>query len=217
MQTSNNIYWFALAALVLVCTPGPNMVYCLSRTLCQGRSAGLISLAGVLAAYGVHLLATALGLTALLVNSPAAIEAIKRSGAGCRLWMAWRMLRPRGAAAEASRSLQPAPTLALFGMGFVINLLNPNALLFYLALLPQFLRPDQGALMTQSLQLGAVQVAINAAVMGLLVCAVSRLQPGQSAQGKAWQGARRYLLGGVFAAMAAWLLLARLSGLAGLA
>lgn len=65
MLQSNELAWFALAALVLVLTPGPNMIYCVSRTLCQGRAAGLVSLAGVLLGFVAHLLAAALGLTAL--------------------------------------------------------------------------------------------------------------------------------------------------------
>ena len=210
MLTSNEIFWFALAALVLGLTPGPNMAYCVSRTLYQGRVAGLVSLAGILAAYGVHVMATALGLSAVLLASPAAFEVIKFAGAAYLLYLAWLLLRPGAAASLALRGLKPARTSALFCMGFLINLLNPKAVLFYVALLPQFLRPDRGALLTQSLQLGAVQVAMSGLVMGLLVCFVSCLQPLLKSQGGHWRYIPRYLMGGVFAALALRLLTMRM-------
>ena len=208
MLTSNEIFWFALAALVLGLTPGPNMAYCLSRTLCQGRVAGLVSLAGILTAYGVHVMATALGLSAVLLAFPATFDAIKFAGAAYMLYLAWLVLRPGAAASLALRRLKPARTSALFCMGFFINLLNPKAVLFYVALLPQFLRPDRidadghGTLLFQSLQLGAVQVTMSGLVMGLLVCAVSRLQPVLDLHRGIWQSVTRYLMGGVFAALA---------------
>lgn len=206
MLASNEIFWFALAALVLGFTPGPNMAYCLSRTLCQGRLAGLISLSGVLAAYVVHVLATALGLTALLHTAPAVFDAIRFAGAAYLLWLAWVVLRPRTTLALRLRAVKPAPVAALFCMGFLTNLLNPKAILFYVALFPQFLRPERGSLILQSLQLGAVQIAASGAVMGLLVCGVSRLQPVFGTLHGAWQDVPRYLMAGVFAALALRLL-----------
>ena len=215
MLTLSEIYWFALAALVLGLTPGPNMAYCLSRTECHGRMAGLISLAGILAAYGVHVLATALGLSAVLIASPAAFDALKFAGAAYLLYFAWLVLRPCAAATLALRGLSPvripARTSSLFCVGFFINLLNPKAVLFYVALLPQFLRPDRGhsALVVQSIQLGAVQVAMSGLVMGLLVCGTSRLQPVLGAPGSLLQNMTRYLMGGVFAILAVRLLTMR--------
>ena len=76
MLTFTELGWFALAALILVLTPGPNMIYCISRTLVQGRRAGLLSLAGVLLGFVVHLMAAALGLTALLMAVPYKIHTV---------------------------------------------------------------------------------------------------------------------------------------------
>ena len=211
MLTSNEIFWFALAALVLGFTPGPNMAYCLSRTVCQGRLAGLVSLAGVLAAYGVHVMATALGLTAVLLTSPSMFDTVKIAGAAFLLWLAWCVLRPVAVAKLVVRGLRPAPVSRLFCMGFLINLLNPKAVLFYVALLPQFLRPDRGGLVMQSLQLGAVQIAMSGAVMGLLVCGIARLQPALSTHGATWQKVTRYVMSGVFAALALRLLTTRIA------
>lgn len=198
------IYWFVLAALALGFTPGPNMAYCLSRALCQGRMAGLISLCGVLAAHGVYALATALGLTALVLTAPAALNAIRFAGAAYLLWLAWKLLRPIAAVKLSLQGAKPWTVSALFRMGFVINLLNPKTLLFYTALFPQFLKPEQGALVVQSLQLGAVQIAASGAVMGLLVCCVARLKEAlvRSGPRSDWQNAPRYFLGSVFVVLA---------------
>ena len=98
MFTPHELLLFAVAALLLVLTPGPNMVYCVSRSLTQGPRAGLLSLAGVVLGFVVHLLAAVLGLTALLLAVPMAFDAIRIAGALYLLWMAWQAVRPGGAA-----------------------------------------------------------------------------------------------------------------------
>src|SRR5688500_14067481 len=87
MVPLNDLGWFALATLAMALTPGPNMIYCVSRTLSQGRAAGMVSLAGVLLAFIVHLLAAAFGLTALLLAVPLAFGVIKAIGAAYLLWL----------------------------------------------------------------------------------------------------------------------------------
>ncbi len=87
MLHTSELFWFAIATLVMVLTPGPNMIYCVSRTLCQGRSAGLVSLAGVQLGLVVHIVAAAAGLTALLLAVPFAFNAIKIAGAVYLLWL----------------------------------------------------------------------------------------------------------------------------------
>ena len=81
MLNWHELAFFSLACLILVLTPGPNMLYCVSRALCQGRAAGLISLSGVLLGFVVHLMAAALGLTAMLMAVPFAFDAIRLAGA----------------------------------------------------------------------------------------------------------------------------------------
>ncbi|HOP89041.1 MAG TPA: LysE family transporter, partial [Ottowia sp.] len=93
MFTLNELLLFAAAALVLVLTPGPNMVYCVSRSLTQGPRAGLLSLAGVVLGFLMHLFAAALGLTALLLAVPMTFDVIRIAGALYLLWMAWQAVR----------------------------------------------------------------------------------------------------------------------------
>jgi threonine/homoserine/homoserine lactone efflux protein len=192
---------FALAALVLVLTPGPNMIYCISRTLSQGRGAGLLSLAGVLLGFLVHLLAAAFGLTALLMAVPMAFGLIKMAGAAYLLWLAWQSVRPGGAGPFQPRELPADPPGRLFRMGLVTNLLNPKVAMFYLSFFPQFLRPEEGSVLLQSLQLGAVQIAVSGGVNALLILGAAGITAFLS-RSRGWLAAQRYLMGAVLAGLA---------------
>ena len=160
---------FTLASLVLVLTPGPNMVYCVSRSLTQGPRAGMVSLAGVVMGFCVHLMAAALGLTALLAAVPLAFDVIRYAGAAYLLWMAWQAVKPGGTAPFEARNLPHDRPRTLFLMGFMTNLLNPKVAMFYLSFFPQFLHPERGHLLLQSLTLGSVQIATSAVVNALLI------------------------------------------------
>lgn len=201
MLTVEELLLFALAALVLVLTPGPNMVYCVSRSLTQGRAAGLLSLAGVVLGFVAHLLAAALGLTALLMAVPMAFDAIKLLGALYLLWLAWQAVRPGAAAPFQPRALAHDPPHKLFLMGFLTNLLNPKVALFYLSFFPQFLHPERGGLLGQALSLGAVQIAVSFTVNALLVCGAAGIAAFLN-RSERWLQAQRYLMGTVLGLLA---------------
>lgn len=201
MLTLTDLGWFALATLVLVLTPGPNMIYCISRTLCQGRGAGLLSLAGVLLGFVVHLLAAAFGLTALLMAVPLAFDAIRLAGAAYLLWLAWQAVKPGGVAPFQARELPVDGPSKLFRMGFVTNLLNPKVAMFYLSFFPQFLHPERGDVLTQSLALGAVQMTVSGTVNALLVMGAAGITA-WLARSRRWLRAQRYLMGTVLGALA---------------
>lgn len=192
---------FALAALLLVLTPGPNMVYCVSRSLTQGPRAGLLSLVGVVLGFLVHLLAAALGLTALLLAVPMAFDAIRVAGAAYLLWLAWQAVKPGGAAPFEPRALPPAGRRRLLAMGFMTNLLNPKVAMFYLSFFPQFLHPERGHWLLQCLLLGAVQIAVSAAVNALLVLFAGRVTLFLNRSPR-WIAAQRWLMGSVLALLA---------------
>lgn len=201
MLTLTDLGWFALATLVLVLTPGPNMIYCISRTLCQGRGAGLLSLAGVLLGFVVHLLAAAFGLTALLMAVPLAFDAIRLAGAAYLLWLAWQAVKPGGVAPFQARELPVDGPSKLFRMGFVTNLLNPKVAMFYLSFFPQFLHPERGDVLAQSLALGAVQMTVSGTVNALLVMGAAGITA-WLARSRRWLRAQRYLMGTVLGALA---------------
>jgi threonine/homoserine/homoserine lactone efflux protein len=201
MLTSQEIAWFALVALALVLTPGPNMIYCISRTLCQGRGAGMVSLGGVALGFVVHLLAASFGLTAVLLAVPMAFTAIKVAGALYLLWLAWQAVKPGGLSPFETRELPHDPPRKLFLMGFMTNLLNPKVAMFYLSFFPQFLHPERGDLLLQSLSLGAVQIAVSVGVNTLLILFAAGLSVFLT-RSLGWMRVQRYVMGTVLGLLA---------------
>lgn len=206
MPSLDNLLLFAFASLLLVLTPGPNLLYLISRTLAQGRAAGLVSMAGTTTGFIVHILAASLGLSAVFVAVPVAYDALRWAGAGYLLWLAWDSVRSGadGGAGGlfAPRALPKAAPANLFRMGLLTSILNPKVALFYLALFPQFVEPARGSVLTQSLALGLVQIVI--AVIGdtLFILAAARVSS-WLADRPLWASAQRWLLASVFAGIAA--------------
>jgi hypothetical protein len=138
MPTLQTWALFAGAALLMALTPGPNMVYLVSRSLCQGARAGLVSWAGVVLGFTVHMLSAVLGLTALFMAVPLGYEALKIVGALYLLWLAWQAVRPGARSPLQPRELAAQAPRRLFTMGLLTSILNPKVALFYLSVLPQF-------------------------------------------------------------------------------
>ncbi|MGM3224947.1 LysE family translocator [Dickeya zeae] len=191
---------FAAIALGLVLTPGPNMIYLLSRTVCQGRRAGLVSLSGVALGFLFYMTAAALGITAIVMAVPLAYDALRIAGALYLLWLAWQAVRG-GASPFQLRQLKPDSNRRLFVMGLVTNLLNPKAAVLYLSLLPQFIRPEQGNVLGQSLTLGVTQILISMTVNASLVMVAGYIAA-FLAERPLWQRVQRWLMGTVLAALA---------------
>jgi len=191
----------AAFALGLVLTPGPNMIYLVSRSVTQGRRAGMISLGGVAAGFLVYVAAATAGLTAVFTLVPALYTAIKLAGAGYLLWLAWQTLRPGGTAAFAPKDLPADPPRRLFTMGVVTNLLNPKIAILYVSLLPQFADPERGGMAVQILLLGLLQIAIALTVNCLIVLGAGGIAA-FLARRPGWQRVQRYLMGSVLAALA---------------
>ncbi|RZJ27073.1 MAG: LysE family translocator [Haliea sp.] len=205
MLTPQELAWFALVALALVLTPGPNMIYCISRTLCQGRGAGMISLGGVALGFVVHLLGAAFGLSALLLAAPVAFTAIKVAGALYLLWLAWQAVKPGGLSPFETRTLPHDPPRKLFLMGFMTNLLNPKVAMFYLSFFPQFLHPERGQVLLQSLSLGAVQIAVSMAINTVIIFFAAGLAVFLN-RNITWMRVQRYVMGTVLGLLALRLL-----------
>jgi threonine/homoserine/homoserine lactone efflux protein len=192
---------FVAACIVLVVTPGPNMLYLLSRAICQGRLAGLVSLAGVVVGFIVHMLCAAVGLSALLVAVPVAFDAVKFAGALYLLWMAWDTVRPGARSPLEPRALPAESSQALFVKGLLTNLLNPKVAMFYLALFPQFVDPARGSVLLQSVALGGVQIAISILFDVWMITAAAAIAR-WFAHHPAWMVAQRWVMGGVLAVLA---------------
>jgi threonine/homoserine/homoserine lactone efflux protein len=200
MPATSSLFAFALVAFGLVITPGPNMMYLVSRSICQGRAAGLVSLAGVGLGFLVYMVAAALGITALLFAVPFAYDVLRLAGAVYLLHLAWQALKPGGRSAFQVRELPADSNRRLIAMGFLTNLLNPKAAMLYLSLLPQFIDPARGSVLTQSLVLGSMQIVISLSVNALIASAAGTIATFLSVR-PAWMVVQRWLMGTVLAGL----------------
>ncbi|MEO3859398.1 LysE family translocator [Acrocarpospora sp. B8E8] len=162
-----------MATLALLIVPGPAVVYIVTRSVAQGRTAGLVSVLGVHAGSVVHVVAAALGLSALLATSATAFMVVKYLGAAYLIWLGIRKLlsRPGPEAAEPD----VVSSSRLFGEGFVVNVLNPKTAIFFLAFLPQFADPAAGPLAPQIVLLGAIWIVLGMASDGTYVLIAASL------------------------------------------
>jgi threonine/homoserine/homoserine lactone efflux protein len=184
----------------MVLTPGPNMMYLVSRSICQGRRAGLVSLGGVGLGFLVYMLAAAFGITALLFAVPLAYDGLRLAGAAYLLYLAWGALKPGGRSPFQVRDLPVDSNRRLFAMGFLTNLLNPKAAMMYLSLLPQFIDPARGNVLTQSLALGSLQIIISLSLNALIASAAGTIATFLGSR-PAWMLVQRYVMGTALAGL----------------
>lgn len=201
MVTAGQVAGFALVALGMVCTPGPNMLYLVSRSITQGRAAGFVSLLGVASGFVLYLLAAALGITAIFLAVPLGYEVLKYAGAAYLLWLAWQAVRPGANPIFAPRSLAHDGPLRLYGMGLLTNLLNPKIAVLYLSLLPQFIVTSRGHLFGQSVILGLTQIAVSLTVNSVIVWSAGGLAAWLRRR-PAWIVVQRWLMATVLGALA---------------
>jgi threonine/homoserine/homoserine lactone efflux protein len=198
----------AAVALGMVLTPGPNMIYLVSRSVAQGRRAGLVSLLGVAGGFTVYLVAVVAGITAVFAVVPAAYTVIKLAGAAYLLWLAWCAVRPGGGSVFAPRELAADRPARLFAMGLVTSLLNPKLAVLYVSLLPQFVDPARGNVAGQSLVLGLTQIAVALTGNGMFVLMAGSVAAFLGGR-PAWVRVQRHLMGTVLGGLAVHLALDR--------
>lgn len=153
---------FLAAALVLAICPGPGVMYVLARTLSGGHREGVSSCLGTFVGGLAHVLAAALGISAILATSAAAFTLLKYAGAIYLIWIGIRIIQTRHTSLDDTRS--SASSLHVFRQGVLTELLNPKTALFFLSFLPQFVSPAIGHVVLQLLLLGVVSVALNTTV-----------------------------------------------------
>jgi threonine/homoserine/homoserine lactone efflux protein len=168
MVDAHNLIGFSLVVLGMAVTPGPNMMYVVSRSISQGRLSGLISVSGVALGFLCYMLAAAFGITAIMFAVPFAYDALRLIGAGYLLYLAWQAVKPGGASPFAIKDLPVDGPAKLFSMGFLTSILNPKIAMLYLSLLPQFIDAKAGNILDQSLVLGSTQIFISVSVNALV-------------------------------------------------
>ncbi len=188
---------FAVAAIALLLTPGPAVLYIVARSVEQGRVAGLVSVCGITSGTLVHVLAAALGLSALLASSALAFSAVKYAGAAYLVVIGVRRLLQPAAAPGSPTRLATRSLWRLYRDGFLVNLLNPKTALFFLAFLPQFVEPARGGAAFQAAFLGLLFATMGFTSDGLYALAAGAAGRWIKHNRRVlrWE---RYVTGGVF-------------------
>lgn len=170
MESSS--YWllFLSAAIAINITPGPDMIYILSRTIAQGRKIGIASSFGVCSGALVHIFAAAFGLSAILLTSAIAFVVVKYLGAAYLIYLGLQALRSKGVSFDIPVEKQVQSTFwKAFRQGALIDILNPKVAIFFMAFLPQFVRPELGHASAQILILGFLVNLVGVVIESFLV------------------------------------------------
>ncbi|WMJ65182.1 LysE family translocator [Klebsiella variicola] len=192
---------FAAVALGLVLTPGPNMMYLTSRSICQGKRAGFISLAGVAVGFFFYMLCAAFGITALVFAVPYAYDALRLCGVAYLLYLAWQAIKPGGRPIFAVRDLPADSGRKLFLMGFLTSLANPKVAILYLSPAAAVYHPRTRQRAQSVVNIRLYPVIISVAVNGMIILLAGQValflgrRPG-------WQQFQRWLMATVLAGMA---------------
>lgn len=195
------------AVVVLALMPGTDNIYILTRTLSQGRRAGLLAALGIALALTVHVTAVTLGLSQLFLNAPTLYEAVKWAGIGYLTFLAWRAFRSAGSAAwDAAGGAAPMRAARIVAQAFTLALLNPKLAIFFIAFLPQFADPAAGSMTAQLFTLGLCFALVSLALFTAIIFCVAPLGNWlrRHPAFPAWQAR---LSGTVLGGMALWLAL----------
>jgi threonine/homoserine/homoserine lactone efflux protein len=166
--------FFLAAALVLAATPGPGIFYVLARSLAGGRREGLLSCYGTFVGGLFHVVAAALGVSAILAASATAFHTVKYAGAAYLVWLGIRMIRARDAEMPVHAD---QPSRHAFRQGILTEVLNPKTALFFLSFIPQFVVPGRGHVFLQFAILGSLSVILNTSADLLVILLASPLEP----------------------------------------
>jgi threonine/homoserine/homoserine lactone efflux protein len=194
---ATSIGLFAVAATLLLLTPGPAVLYIVARSVEQGRVAGLVSVFGITTGTLVHVLASTLGLSALLASSALAFSLVKYAGAGYLIYIGVRRILKRTDASASPAKLPRRSLGRLYRDGFIVNLLNPKTGLFFLAFLPQFVDPARGAVPFQIAFLGLLFTLMGLTSDGLYALIAGTAGAWIKRQGRYWDW-ERHVTGSVF-------------------
>ena len=197
MPSVDTLLAFLAASLLLVIVPGPAVLYIAARSASQGRAAGLVSVAGIATGGLVHVVAAAVGVSALLARSAVAMQYVRWLGAGYLVYLGIQKFREAAAACETP-DVQPAPRAlwTVFKDGVIVNVFNPKTALFFLAFLPQFVDVNGPSALAQLVFLGLIFVALALVTDSAYALAAARVA--QAAKRRGGVGRASYTSGLVY-------------------
>jgi threonine/homoserine/homoserine lactone efflux protein len=192
---------YGLVAFAMASSPGPNMMYLISRSISQGARAGFISLLGVQTASIIFIFLSAIGVSALILNVPYAFDVIKYSGAIYISYLAWLAIRPNSKSIFEVKHLHQDSPKTLYLMGFFTNILNPKAMVLFVSILPQFINPKIGHLYLQFFCLGIIKIFASFCMNGLVILSSGTMANFFNKNPK-WIIAQKWVLGAILAFVA---------------
>lgn len=197
-------FGLVVAVSLLLLLPGPAVFYIITRSVDQGRPAGFASVLGVGVGGLVHATFAAVGLSTILASSATAFAIVKWLGAAYLVWLGLQRLFARDEE-STPMAAEPARLSRIFSQGVVVNVLNPKAALFFVAFLPQFVDPSQGAAWTQILALGVTFVALALLTDGLYALLASTASEWlrRKNESRRFRRGQRYVSGGIYLALGA--------------
>ena len=166
---------FALTALIIEVTPGPNMGYLAVLSLSRGWQVGIAAVVGVALGHAAYGIAAALGVAAAIDASPILYEILRWGGVAYMLWLAYETWATEAEISADVVTAGDSHVRRAFQRGLITNLLNPKAAIFFVTVVPTFLKPD-GSVVSQTLLLSAVFVVIATAVHTIIVLLAGQLQ-----------------------------------------
>jgi len=196
MIEPSKLYLFIGAALALLLIPGPAVLYITTRSATQGRLAGLVSVFAIETANLIQAVAAGLGLSALLLSSALAFDAVKYLGAAYLIYLGVRKLSSLDDGME-NEAIKQESLSRIYWQGFTVNILNPKTALFFFAFLPQFVDTAKGNITAQNLLLGAIFVGLAIITDSLYALAASSLATTLTGN-KRFQKVQRYFAGLVY-------------------
>jgi threonine/homoserine/homoserine lactone efflux protein len=208
MPELHTLLVFAPVALGLLIVPGPAVLYIVTRSIDQGRTAGVVSVLGIHVGSLVHVAAAAFGLSALLASSAVAFSLVKYAGAAYLIALGVRKLLSKEQPPEPDAEPPRVSLRRIFAQGVVVNVLNPKTALFFLALLPQFVDEGRGPVWIQMVALGLTFIALGICSDGTYALVASRAGRFLRSSSR-FRATQRYVSGGVYVSLGA---VAALSG-----
>jgi threonine/homoserine/homoserine lactone efflux protein len=202
MPEAHTLLVFAPVALGLLVVPGPAVLYIVTRSIDQGRTAGVVSLLGIHVGSLVHVAAAAFGLSALLASSAIAFGVVKYAGATYLIVIGVRKLLSKDDPVGEDVEVRRASPRRIFAQGVVVNVLNPKTAVFFLAFLPQFVDPDIGPVWLQMVVLGMTFIVLGICSDGAYALVASRAGRWLRSSAR-FRRAQRYVSGGVYLSLGA--------------
>jgi threonine/homoserine/homoserine lactone efflux protein len=196
---------FLVTCGLLVITPGPDTLFVVARSIERGRLVGVVSAIGICSGFLVHTFAAVVGVSALLMSSAIAFNAVKYLGAAYLLYLGIRTLASPAQPLRASGET-PAALWRIFWQGLMTNVLNPKVALFFLAFIPQFVDPSQGSVIAQIAILGVTDMLLCLVWLSMLALVTGTTRQWLVDQPRFWR-AQKWVTGGLFTVLGARLLL----------